>query len=415
LKAASITEESKLTALVQAVEQVRATTTAEQVWSQAAAYLGQELQTHLASEGRTGAVWVWLASYDAARNTLVGKDGVVPNPKEEGTLLRQRFGVTAGDVWQRALQSQTPLDIPDWSKEPKLGEWANKMKRLHPVGVTLCPLPEGTGVAWLGIPDWGSALRPDGKLRVRLFLAEMGQQLRRLEQRQQHQQTRQAGEFLTQVMLKCRPQSSYEERLALMAEQVHQAVRADQTLVYAYDERANHFILKTSAPRLRREEVVPLAMIQGLYQNLMLGELVAIADARATTGAVTVRSTRPPKDTTCAPCFCNQAISAGLHPPSGPISTANAAGSGRSTVKRCGLSGDGSHTNLGMAPTCVTAVTNDSAGNTAGIHCRQDCSAASVAIRRQRSIRPGPGCTCVRSVSKGQICRTPSSVACRTT
>jgi GAF domain-containing protein len=279
LKAAVITEESKLTALVQAVEQLRAATTAEQVWSQAAAYLGQELQTHLASEGRTGSVWVWLASYDAVRNTLVGKDGVVPNPKEEGTLLRQRFAVTAGDVWQRALQSPMPLDIPDWSKEPKLGEWANKMKRLRPVGVTLCPLPGGTGVAWLGIPDWGAALRPDGKLRVRLFLAEMGQQLHRLAERQQHQQTRQGGEFLTQVMLKCRPQSSYEERLALMAEQIHQALGADQTLVYAYDERANHFILKTSAPRLRREEVVPLAMIQGLYQNLMLGELVAINDA----------------------------------------------------------------------------------------------------------------------------------------
>gem|GEM_PF-6962506 len=279
LKTAVITEESKLTALVQAVEQVRAATTAEQVWSQAAAYLGQELQTHLASEGRTGSVWVWLASYDALRQMLVGKDGVVPNPREEGTLLRQRLAVTAGDVWQRVLQSQTPLDIPDWSKEPKLGEWATKMQRLRPVGVTLYPLPGGMGVAWLGIPHWGAALRPDGKLRVRLFLAEMGQQLRRLAEQHHRQQSRQGGEFLTQVMLKCRPQSSYEERLALMAEQVHQALGADQTLVYAYDERANHFILKTSAPRLRREEVVPVAMVQGLYQNLVLGELVVINDA----------------------------------------------------------------------------------------------------------------------------------------
>ena len=279
LKATPITEESKLTALVQAVEQVRAATAAEQVWSQAAVYLGQELQTQLASEGRTKAVWVWLASYDAARHLLVGKDGVVPNPKEEGTLLRQRLAVTAGDVWQRVLQSQTPLDIPDWSKEPKVGEWAHKMQRLRPVGVTVYPLPGGTGVAWLGIPDWGAALRPDAKLRVRLFLGEMERQLRHLEERQQHQQTRQTSEFLTQVMLKCRPQSSYEERLALMADQVHQAVRADQTLLYAYDERSCQFTLKTSVPRWRREGVVPLAMIQGLYQNLMLGELVAIADA----------------------------------------------------------------------------------------------------------------------------------------
>ncbi|MEN9279753.1 MAG: GAF domain-containing protein [Gloeomargarita sp. DG_1_4_bins_134] len=268
-----------MTALVQAVEQVRSATAPEQVWSQAAAYLGQELQTHLASHGRTGEVYVWLAGYDATRSTLVGKDGVVPHPKEDGSLLRQRFGVTAGDVWQRVLQQETPLDIPDWSKEPRLGEWGNKMKRLRPMGVTLYPLPGGLGVAFLGISEWGAALRPDGKLRVRLFLMEVAQRLQTLEAAKQQQQTRQGGEFLTQVMLKCRPQSSYEERLTLMAEQVHQAVRADQTLVYAYDERSNHFILKTSAPRLRREEVVPLAMIQGLYQNLMLGELVVINDA----------------------------------------------------------------------------------------------------------------------------------------
>ncbi|MEN9216325.1 MAG: GAF domain-containing protein, partial [Gloeomargarita sp. HHBFW_bins_162] len=279
MKATSITEESKLTALVQAVEQLRTATAPEQVWSQAATYLGRELQTHLASDGRTGEMYVWLASYDATRSTLVGRDGVVPNPKEDGTLLRQRFAVTAGDVWQRVLQQETPIDIPDWSKEARPGEWANKMKRLRPVGVTLYPIPGGGGVVLLGISEWGAALRPDGKLRVRLFLGEMAQRLHTLETQKQQQQTRQGGEFLTQVMLKCRPQSNYEERLTLMAEQVHQAVRADQTLVYAYDERANHFILKTSAPRLRREEVVPLAMIQGLYQNLMLGELVVINDA----------------------------------------------------------------------------------------------------------------------------------------
>ncbi|APB33077.1 hypothetical protein GlitD10_0763 [Gloeomargarita lithophora Alchichica-D10] len=279
MKAAVINEESKLTALVQAVEQLRLATVPEQLWSQAAAYLEQELQTTLASNGRTGEVWVWLASFDAPRQTLVGRDGVVPNAKEDGALLRQRFGVTAGDVWQRILPQETPLDIPDWSKEARPGEWANKMKRLRPVGVTLCPLPGGGGVAFLGVSEWGAALRPDGKLRVRLFLAELVQRLQILETQKQQQQTRQGGEFLTQVMLKCRPQSGYEERLTLMAEQVHQAVGADQTLVYAYDERANHFILKTSAPRLRREEVVPLAMIQGLYQNLMMGELVVIGDA----------------------------------------------------------------------------------------------------------------------------------------
>lgn len=279
MKPAPINEESKLTALVQAVEQLRSATTPEQSWSQAAAYLGQELQTQLASDGRTGEFWVWLASYDSTRSTLVGKDGVVPRPKEDGPLLRQRLGVTAGDVWQRVLAQETPLDIPDWNKETRRGEWVNKMKRLHPVGVTLCPVPGSVGVALLGISEWGAALRPDGKLRVRLLLAELAQRLQALEAQKQQQQTRQGGEFLTQVMLKCRPQSGYEERLTLMAEQVHQAVGADQTLVYAYDERANHFLLKTSAPRLRREEVVPLAMIQGLYQNLMLGELVVINDA----------------------------------------------------------------------------------------------------------------------------------------
>ncbi|MCS7293257.1 MAG: GAF domain-containing protein [Gloeomargarita sp. SKYBB_i_bin120] len=279
MSAATSNDEACLQALVRAIEKLQATTALEQVWHQGAAYLAQELQAALAVNGRQGQVWVWLASYDPVRKTLVGRDGVVPNPKEEGTLLRQRLEITAGDVWQQVLEQGQPLDIPDWNKEARRGEWVHRMSRWRPVGASVYPLPGGMGIAFLGISEWGATLRPDGKLRVRLFLRELTQQLQRLQERQKRQQTQQAGEFLIQVMDKCRQQKGYHERLAVVIEQLHQAVGADQTLLYAYDERASQFTLKTSAPRLRRDDVIPLAVLRGLYQELLLAERVVIPDA----------------------------------------------------------------------------------------------------------------------------------------
>ncbi|MEN9227397.1 MAG: ATP-binding protein [Gloeomargarita sp. HHBFW_bins_205] len=267
----------QLQALVQTVEQLQQATTPEQLWRQAAQYLAQEVQATC-----PGPVWVWLASYDPERQTLVGRDGVVPNPKEEGTLLRQRLAVTPGDVWQRVLAQGQPLDVPDWNKEGRRGEWGQRLGRWRPLGVTLYPWPGGTGIAFLGTSAWGAALKPDGKLRVRLLLGELVHQWQRLQAQQQRQRVQQAGEWLMHLMEQCWRRQGDEERLAWVLEQLRQVVGADQTVFYRYDEAAGQFCWQAGAPPVRPGETVPLGVLQGLYQELLLADRVVISDAAQT-------------------------------------------------------------------------------------------------------------------------------------
>ncbi|MGB8698643.1 MAG: diguanylate cyclase, partial [Thermosynechococcaceae cyanobacterium] len=83
---------------------------------------------------------VWLAEYDAQTRTLIGLDGMLPNPDKDRAFLRQKHPILPGDLFDQTLVTGRSQKIPSLKQEQRAGEWQVLAKRQDIQGALILPI-----------------------------------------------------------------------------------------------------------------------------------------------------------------------------------------------------------------------------------------------------------------------------------
>jgi GAF domain-containing protein len=235
---------------------------------------------------------IWIAQYDAQSHLLSGIQGVLPKTTERDTnFLRRKQPILPGDLFDQVLLTGTLQEIPSLKQEQRVGDWQAVAQSQNIQGSMILPIryrQQSFGAILVGTTLWGGHPRPEEMTELKMLAATLGTELHRLQSQSASLPVHQSPQLSIDSIGRILAAETFEERLPLVLEQLHQAIRPARTCVYWFDTenqscRLYDIYTGPSPRRSSTSKVIPridlsLQSIASFYQSSLQNQTVAIAD-----------------------------------------------------------------------------------------------------------------------------------------
>lgn len=239
---------------------------------------------------------IWIGLYDRLDHRLHGKGGTTPSGSI--SLLKQRFLLNPGDLFEQVVIQQRPLAVPDLRQELRAGEWRKAAQMYDIQGTVIFPLrykDRCFGVTLLGSSFWGASPRSDEKARLSMVLGGLATALYQIEAEWLRQQTKRPDQPLLALLTKLRSLTGLGARLEAIVEETHKFVQPTRTSVYWFERERRYFWRRISnrqkatgfSEANQPASGITAQDVNSFYQALLTDQLVAIGEAHSSLKADT--------------------------------------------------------------------------------------------------------------------------------
>ncbi|MDX1978348.1 MAG: GAF domain-containing protein [Pseudanabaenaceae cyanobacterium bins.68] len=233
---------------------------------------------------------VWLALYEPANHRLVGKGGITP--AGEVKLLKDRFALKPGDLFDLMIMQRKPIPISDLGQENRVGEWQKLAQKYEIKGAFLFPIyfrEEPFGLVLLGSKLWNVPIKSEEKARLSMVMGTLGTSLQRIQSEWQEQKSLRLEVPLLSLLEKLRSLTTLSSRLEEVIEQTHGFILPSRTSVYWFEHEHRYFWRRSTnrqkslASRNDQSPGITVNSAPGFYSALSKDQVVAIADINTQT------------------------------------------------------------------------------------------------------------------------------------
>jgi GAF domain-containing protein len=234
---------------------------------------------------------IWIAQYEAQSHFLNGIQGILPKTTDRGTtFLRRKQTVLPGDLFDQVLLTGTLQEIPSLKQEQRVGEWQAIAQSQNIQGCMILPIryqKASFGVILVGTTLWGGHPRAEEMTELKLVATTLGAELYRILSQASSLPSPSSQPLSLDILGQILGAETFEERLQLVLEQLHLAIRPARSCLYWFDTEAQscrlHDIYTGPLPKRSGSKVVPkldlsLQSIASFYQSSLHNQTVAIAD-----------------------------------------------------------------------------------------------------------------------------------------
>ncbi|MEG3858279.1 sensor histidine kinase [Microcoleus sp. herbarium12] len=232
---------------------------------------------------------IWIGLYDRQAHRLFGKGGMTPNG--DLSFLKQRFGLTPGDLLEQVVIQLRPVGVPDLRSSNRAGEWRKAAQTYNIQGTTLFPLrykDRCYGVILLGTDVWGASPSSGEKTQLSMVFGALATALYQIEKDWQRQLIKRPDESLLSLISQLRELRSLDQYLQAVVEQAHEFIEPTRTNVYWFERERRYFWRRVSnrqvAPGLGSIRPASGITVQDLgefYQALAREEMVWIGESHS--------------------------------------------------------------------------------------------------------------------------------------
>jgi GAF domain-containing protein len=234
---------------------------------------------------------IWIAQYEAQSHLLCGVQGVLPKATERDAIfLRRKQSILPGDLFDQVLLTGTLQEVPSLKQEQRVGEWQAIAQSQNIQGCLILPIryrQESLGIILVGTTLWGGNPRPEEMTELKLLATTLGAELHRILGKASPSSTQTAQPLSMDTISQILALGTFEERLQLVLEELHRAIRPARSCLYWFDTEAQSCRLYDTytgpSPRRAGAKVIPkldlsLQSIASFYQSSLQNQTVAIAD-----------------------------------------------------------------------------------------------------------------------------------------
>ena len=234
---------------------------------------------------------IWIAQYDAQSHLLSGIQGVLPKTTERDAIfLRRKQSILPGDLFDQVLLTGALQEVPSLKQEQRVGEWQAIAQSQNIQGCLILPIryrQESLGIILVGTTLWGGHPRPEEMTELKLLATTLGAELHRILGQANPSSTQTAQPLSMDTIGQILAAGTFEERLQLVLEELHRAIRPARSCLYWFDTEAQtcrlHDTYTGPSPRRSVPKVIPkldlsLQSIASFYQSSLQNQTVAIAD-----------------------------------------------------------------------------------------------------------------------------------------
>ncbi|HTL89959.1 MAG TPA: GAF domain-containing protein, partial [Leptolyngbya sp.] len=228
---------------------------------------------------------VWIGLYDRSEHRLLGKGGKSPN-HHDASFLKQRFVLTAGDIFEQVVIQQKPLTFPDLGSEQRANDWRRLAEKAEIRGTIVFPIllkDRCYGVAVLGSRLWGNFPKSEERSLISMVLGEFAATLEIAEQEQKRQQIKPLDRPMLAMLSELRSLPNFEQRLDRIMEQTQRFIQPARTSVYWFERTRRYFWRKATNQKGTRllDDSVGLTVQEmgGFYQALQADQVIAIDES----------------------------------------------------------------------------------------------------------------------------------------
>jgi GAF domain-containing protein len=235
---------------------------------------------------------IWIAQYDAKSHLLSGIQGVLPKTTERDThFLRRKHPILPGDLFDQVLLTGTLQEIPSLKQEQRVGDWQAVAQSQNIQGSMILPIryrQQSFGAILVGTTLWGGHPRPEEMIELKMLATTLGTELHRILGQSASLPAHQSNQLSVEIIGQILAAETFEERLPLVLEQLHQTIRPARTCIYWFDTenqscRLHDIYTGPSPRRSSSSKVIPridlaLQSIASFYQSSLQNQTVAIAD-----------------------------------------------------------------------------------------------------------------------------------------
>ena len=243
---------------------------------------------------------IWIGLYDRLEHRLYGKGGKLPqqakSPNEQ-SLLKQKFPLNPGDIFEQVVIQQRPVGVPDLREERRAGEWRRIATNFQIQGTMLFPLRYRAlcfGIAILGSGLWGISPRAEDKARLSMIFGELAASLNQIEANWHRQQTKRPDEPLLSLLAKLRSLGDLRLRLDSVVSQTHEFVKPNRTNIYWFEKERRYFWRRASNQSrtsggltAQSASGITVQEVSSFYKALVADQLVSIGEAHSSLKADT--------------------------------------------------------------------------------------------------------------------------------
>ncbi|MEB3282933.1 MAG: GAF domain-containing protein [Lyngbya sp.] len=240
---------------------------------------------------------IWIGLYDRLDHQLVGKG--VGSPDEEISFLKQRFTLSAGDLFEQVIIQLQPIAIADLQTETRMGEWC-KLGQTYKIRSTLLyPLRHKDrcfGLVLLGSTHKDRSLNVKETEHLSIIFGGLATALYHIETEWQRQQTKQPSASLLKLLSEFRRFARLDHYLEAVVKETHRCLQPTRTNIYWYHQDGRYFWRRSSNLKKTLEAVITRSAsginVQDLsefYQALAGDRIVSIGQSHSTLKAEVTR------------------------------------------------------------------------------------------------------------------------------
>ncbi len=234
---------------------------------------------------------IWIAQCEPQSHLLSGIQGILPKMTDRDTLfLRRKQPILPGDLFDQVLLTGTLQEIPSLKQEQRVGDWQAIAQAQNIQGCLILPIryrQQSLGLILVGTTLWGGNPRPEEITELKLLATTLGAELHRLLSQSAPSSAQSSSTLAIDTIGQILAAGTFEERLPLVLEQLHQSIHPTRSCLYWLDAEAQvcrlHDIYTGPVPRRSGAKVIPkldlsLQSIASFYQSSLQNQTVAIAD-----------------------------------------------------------------------------------------------------------------------------------------
>ncbi|MEL6224691.1 MAG: GAF domain-containing protein, partial [Cyanobacteria bacterium J06627_8] len=278
------TFDKHLATLGRSLQALREATTEDSLLSTAIDYLRDAFNYSL----------VWIGIYDETKHVIAGRAGFTPSG--DTALLTQTYKLEPGDIFEQVVVQQRLIGVPDLREEMRAGKWRKAAQKHNIQGSIIFPIrhqDKCLGVACLGSTLWGVSPQSDEKSRLAIFFGELGFCLYHQRANQDRQDAHNPIDPFSTLLNRLKSLSTIDDRLNLIAQEVHQFIGASHTNMYWFEPEDRFFWLRATQSANRvgqsystysiRNQVqqIPVQEINSFYQAMTADQLISISEVNS--------------------------------------------------------------------------------------------------------------------------------------